>query len=251
MKRFEGKTVLITGASKGIGRSLATYFRKEGAKVVTISRSEITDMESGIYSIISDVRNCDYIEQILKENNFSIDILINNAGVICYENLDSVSREQIESVFDTNVISTFLLSQMIAKKMTKEKKKGVIVNTLSFAANIPSVGSGIYAASKAALASLTRTMAAEWAPKHIRVNGYSPGVIETDMTQPTIKSNKESMINAIALHEIGSTEQMVKIVGFLASEDSEYMTGVNLDASGGKFIVQNAEKAWMEEKGDE
>ena len=251
MKRFEGKTVLITGASKGIGRSLVTYFRKEGAKVVAVSRSEPADMESDVYSIISDIRNCDYIEQVLKEKNFSIDILINNAGVICYENLDNVSREQIDSVFNTNVIYTFLLSQMIAKKMTDEKKKGVIVNTLSFAANIPSVGSGIYAASKAALASLTRTMAAEWAPRHIRVNGYSPGVIETDMTKPAIKSNKESMVNAIALREIGSTEQMVKIVGFLASEDSEYMTGVNLDASGGKFIVQNAEKAWMEEKGNE
>ena len=152
----------------------------------------------------------------------------------------------MEQVFDTNVISTFLLSQMIAERMVKERKKGVIINTLSFAANIPSVGSGVYAASKAALASLTRTMAAEWAPKHIRVNGYSPGVIETDMTKPAIEKNKESMINAIALHEIGSTEQMVKIVGFLASDDSEYMTGVNLDASGGKYIVQNAEKAWRE-----
>ena len=251
MKRFEGKTILITGASKGIGRSLVTFFCEEGAKVITVSRSEIAIEGFEIYQIISDIRNCDYIERVLIDNNFSVDILINNAGVICYENLNCVSREQIERVFDTNVISTFLLSQMITTRMVKEKKKGIIVNTLSFAANIPSVGSGICAASKAALASLTRTMPAEWAPKNIRVNGYSPGVIETDMTRTAIENNKESMVNAIALHEIGSTDQMVKIVGFLASDDSEYMTGVNLDASGGKFIVQNAEKAWKEEKCDE
>lgn len=149
----------------------------------------------------------------------------------------------MSNVFTTNVISTIHLSQLIVKRMIEKRIKGVIVNTISFAAKIPSVGSGIYAASKAALESLTKTMAAEWAPYGIRVNGYSPGVITTDMTRPAINANEESMVNAIALRRIGDTDDVVKAVAFLASEDSSYVTGINLDVSG-KLIVQNSERAW-------
>jgi len=150
--------------------------------------------------------------------------------------------------FSVNVISTLCLSREIVRRMIEREKQGVIVLTISFAANIPSVGSGIYAASKAALESLTRTMAAEWAPYGIRVNGYSPGVIETDMTIPAIQANREAMTDAIALHRIGTTEDVVRAVAFLAGDASSYLTGINLDVSGGKLIVQNAGKAWRERR---
>ena len=244
MKRFEGKNIVITGTSKGIGRELTAYFSKEGATVYAVSRSKKENEEDGVIPIQTDICNIDLIRTEIQKSGQNIDILINNAGVICYEKLLDVNKEQIEQVFQTNVLSTFLLSRMFAEQMIKKNIKGVIINTLSFGATIPSVGSGIYAASKAALASLTRTMAAEWAPYGIRVNGYSPGVVETDMTLPAINRNGNSMVEAIALHEIATAEQMTKIVAFLASEDSAYMTGVNLDASGGKYIVQNAGAAW-------
>ena len=246
MKKFEAKTVVITGASRGIGKALTDYFVMEGANVVTISRSAEIVKTDKVFPIVSDIEKCEYIEKILAENNIDVDILINNAGIICYENLEQVTRSQIQEVFNTNVISTVLLSQMIMRRMEQQKKRGVIVNTLSFAATIPSAGSGIYAASKAAMTSLTRTMAAEWAPKGIRVNGYSPGVIETEMTKPAIQNNGENMLDAIALHHFGKVDEMVKVVGFLASEDSEYITGINLDASGGQYIVQNAGNAWKD-----
>lgn len=244
--RFKNKTVIVTGTSRGIGRTLVKYFADEGAVVVAVSRT--SDLPSNntrsVIWIRGDIRQPDALMDDIKRKVGQVDILVNNAGVICYKDLLEVSKEQIEEVFDTNIISTLLFSRRFVGELINENRTGVIVNTLSYAATIPSVGSGIYAASKAALTSLTRTMAAEWAPFGIRVNGYSPGVVETDMTIPAIRNNKEKIVNAIALHEIGDPSQMAGIVGFLASDDSEYMTGVNLDASGGKFIVQNAEEAW-------
>lgn len=247
MDLFVKKNVMITGASKGIGNALAEYFLSEGANVFAVYRNwkdKSKYQDKNITFIQADIRDYKKIGDIIKRDAISIDILINNAGIICYENLADIDEEQMNEVFNVNVTANFMLSQTIVKNMISEKRSGVIVNTLSFASKIPSAGSGIYAASKAAMESLTRTMAAEWAPYGIRVNGYSPGVVETEMTLPAIKQNGSKMIDAIALRHIASAEEIVKAVGFLASENSSYITGINLDVSGGKFIVQNAEKAW-------
>ena len=247
MGKFSEKNVIVTGTSRGIGASLARYFYDEGARVAAISRNEIEDNNNdswiGICSSISDV---DYILEKMKNASFVPDIVINNAGIMCYENLMDVTREQMEEVFSTNVFDTFFFTKEMVKEMITNNKKGVVVNTLSFASIIPSAGSAVYAASKSALHSFTKTMAAEWAPYGIRVNGYSPGVVETAMTLPAIEKNKEKMINDIALHEIADVNQMNEIVGFLASDASSYITGINLDASGGKFIVQNSGLVWKD-----
>ena len=243
---FKGKTILITGTSKGIGKALVQYFLQSEAYVIAVSRHTCEVVHENLKEIILDIKERDKIEQIIDEQGLNVDILINNAGVMCYKSLMEVQREDIEAVFDINFISTVLLSQMIARKMINKKIKGIIINTISFAANIPSVGSGIYAASKAALENINRTMAAELMPYGIRVNGYSPGVISTDMTAPVIKTDKKSLLNNIAIHEIGTCEYMVDVVAFLASSRSQYLCGCNIDASGGKFIVQNAAQMWKE-----
>lgn len=242
--KFAGKKILITGTSKGIGNALAEYFASENADVYAISRSKTMCKHPNVRSLQADVKDTEHICKWLDDADVEIDVLINNAGIICYQDLIDISAEQMSNVFATNVISTIQLSQSIVKRMIKKGIQGVIVNTISFAAQIPSAGSGIYAASKAALESLTKTMAAEWAPYGIRVNGYSPGVIATDMTKPAIHAGGQSMINAIALRRIGTTDDVIKAVAFLVSEDSSYITGINLDVSGGKFIVQNSERAW-------
>lgn len=247
ISRFAGKKILITGTSRGIGNALAEYFVSEAAEVYAVSRSKTICGHSNVHCLQADINDTEYICRWLDDENADIDILINNAGIICYENLMDASADQMINVFTTNVFSTLLLSRAIVKRMIERKAGGVIVNTISFAAQIPSVGSGIYAASKAALESLTRTMAAEWAPYGIRVNGYSPGVIETDMTEPAIRENGKSMVDAIALRRIGNTDDVIRTVAFLAGEDSSYITGINLDVSGGKFIVQNSKKAWERE----
>lgn len=243
-KEFIDKTIMITGTSRGIGRKLVEFFCAKGANVIAIARHSCGIKHINLTEIMVSISEIDKIEQIIDNQNKSIDILINNAGIMCYKSIFEVQREEIEDVFDTNFISTVLLSQMVAKKMIAHKISGIIVNTISFAANIPSVGSGIYAASKAALESITRTMAAEFIPYGIRVNGYSPGVINTSMTELAIKEDKEALLNNIAMNKIGTCEQMVEIVAFLASNYSQYLCGCNIDASGGKFVVQNTSQAW-------
>jgi len=247
-KEFIGKTIMITGTSKGIGKALVQYFLQSGAYVIALSRHTCGIVHENLREMILDVRERNKIEQIINEEERNVEILINNAGIMCHKSFLEIQKEDIDTVFDINFTSTVLLSQIIAKKMIRNKIKGIIVNTISFAANIPSVGSGIYAASKAALENMNRIMAAELIPYGIRVNGYSPGVIGTDMTASVIRANKESLINNIAIHEIGTCECMVEVVAFLASSRSQYLCGCNIDASGGKFIVQNTAQAWAEKE---
>lgn len=242
---FEDKVILITGTSKGIGRALVEYFLTQKAFVIAVSRKKMDIAESGHFiNIVSDIRDVHNIITVLNDKEIIPDVLINNAGVNCYRSLMEVSIEEIHEVFDINLIYTFELSRQIVKKCVEKGRNCNIVNTISFAAAIPSVGSAIYAASKSALESLTKTMAAEWAPYGIRVNGYSPGVIITDMTRPAIERDGDNMKKAIALHGFGSVDDVVNAVAFLASDKSSYITGINLDVSGGKYIVQNSDKAW-------
>ena len=121
---------------------------------------------------------------------------------------------------------------------------GVLVNAASFASLIPSLGSGGYAASKAAVYSMTRSLAAELAPLNIRVIGYVPGVIETEMTAPTIKAKKEMLESQLALKRIGSCEDVANAVLFMASDKASYITGTFIEISGGKLCVQNPADAW-------
>ena len=121
----------------------------------------------------------------------------------------------------------------------KKHRKGVIINASSFAAFIPSIGSGIYAASKAAVNSLTKSMAAEWAPYGIRVNSYCPGVIATNMTEDLIAKKREKLAESIALSRFGNPEEIAQLVLFLCSDAASYITGANIEITGGKLIVQN------------
>lgn len=244
VNEFAGKKIVITGTSRGIGFALSEYFAKQGAFVYAVSRKSVEYSCENIISIKGDINHYTEIMRELENKTKEIDILINNAGIIYYENILDSKIEEIQQVFLTNVVSTTMFTNLIVKKMIQNQTKGIVINTLSFAAAIPSAGSGIYAASKAALASLTKTMAAEFAPYGIRVNGYSPGVIETEMTKEAIRKNREKMTNAIALHRIGEKDDVIGAVAFLASSDSAYITGINLDVSGGKFIVQNADREW-------
>jgi short-subunit dehydrogenase len=121
---------------------------------------------------------------------------------------------------------------------------GVIINAASFAALIGSAGSGAYAASKAAVLSLTKTFAAELAPRSIRVNAYIPGVIATGMTADVIAQRSDSLIAQIAIGRLGTPGDVANAVVFLASDAAAYMTGMALEISGGKFCVQNPDHAW-------
>ncbi len=240
---FEGKTVVITGASRGIGLAIANAFLESGASVINISKSNSeVNLEKPNYIFLQeDISNLPSIEKWINEfynRGKKIDFWINNAGIYFGSPLINVSEEHWDEIFSVNLKSLFFLSKFVAQHM-KENGGGIILNASSFAAKIPSINRGIYAASKSAVVSLTRSMAAEWAQYKIRVNSYCPGVILTDMTKDLTEKKNDELISNIALHRYGSPEEVAKVILFLCSDSSEYITGEIIEISGGKFLVQN------------
>jgi 3-oxoacyl-[acyl-carrier protein] reductase len=142
------------------------------------------------------------------------------------------TADDFDEAFGVNARATFLLSRLFAVHM-RTAGGGVIVNAGSYATTLASVSHGLYAASKSASASLTRSMAAEWAPFGIRVNSFSPGVIPTRMTAPALSRNEDRMVDMISLRRTGTVEEVAAVVLFLASDASSYVTGTNIEVTGG------------------
>ena len=247
---LKGKTVLVTGTTRGIGKAIAARFLKGGCRVIALYRNNPPefegDFEHSPILLKNDVMDLNAMRTWLKdfvEGGDKIDVLVNNAGIYSNINFLEVKEEDWDRLMDINLKAVFFLSQMIADHM-KDNGGGIIVNAASFAAKLSSLNYGVYAASKAAVDSLTKSMAASFAPYNIRVNAFSPGVIVTDMTKGAIEANKEKMLDAISLRKFGEVENVAEAVMFLCSEASSYITGINLDISGGKFLVQNPELPW-------
>jgi len=243
---LKGKTVVITGAGEGIGEAISRRFLEQGSKVILISRSKINwlnEFHPSQYEFLKkDIQDLNYFDTWLKEyssHGNSVDILINNAGVISKQNLLDVTNENWDEIVNINSKATFFLSKIFAKHMI-ENSRGNIIFASSFANIIPSIGYGIYAASKSMISSLSKSFAAELAPYGIRVNSFSPGVIKTKMTEKARSENAEKMLKDISLKRFGLTDEVAMGVLFLASECSSYIHGSDLDISGGKFIVQNS-----------
>ena len=247
---LRGKYVVVTGAREGIGKSIAQAFLRQGAKTILISRNKITWLdefnENQYISIQKDIQDISYFKLWLtdfEKKGFCIDILVNNAGIINEKKLLEVTEEEWDSVVNINSRATFFLTQMFARHM-KNNNYGNIVFATSFATKLSSFSYGIYAASKAMTLSLSKSYAAELAPYNIRVNSFSPGVIETNMTKIARKKYKERMLNDISLKRFGNPNEIAQVVLFLASEQSSYIHGADLDISGGKFIIQNSGSAY-------
>jgi 3-oxoacyl-[acyl-carrier protein] reductase len=246
---FKDKYVVITGAGKGIGKYIAQAFINQGAKTILISRNEISWLDqfkkNQYIAIHRDIQDISYFRSWLKsfeEKGNRIDILINNAGINDSQKLLNISEEEWDSLININGKATFFLTQIIAQHM-KKNNFGNIIFASSFATNLPSFSYGIYAASKAMLLSLSKSFAAELAPNNIRVNSFSPGVIETSMTKKARESKKEKMLNEISLRRFGKASEVANVVLFLASKQSSYVNGADIDISGGKLIIQNPEAA--------
>jgi 3-oxoacyl-[acyl-carrier protein] reductase len=240
--KFYNKNVMVTGGSRGIGAALVQSFLAAGANVVNLSQTQ-NDQDFGKnYTFVkSDVNQIPKIQNWIKSYPQQIDIWINNAGVYPQAKLKEVTPKSWDQTFNTNLKSLFFISQAVAEKM--KKNGGVILNAASFAGTMPSIGSGIYAASKAGVISLTKSMAAEWAKFGIRVNCYSPGLIMTDMTREIINKHHAKAMAPIAIGREGEATEIAEPLLFLCSDQASYITGINLDISGGKFIVQNQSAA--------
>ena len=210
--------VLITGTSSGIGKGIAEKFLKEGHNVTGIDRKDASIQHKNYTHICMDIRAKEQYPELEP-----FDIVINNAGV------------QNEEDIDVNLKGTFHSIKAVSRIMMKQRS-GVIINMASVIGLIGNPGQANYAASKAGVIALTKTVAKELAPRHIRVNAIAPGFIETDMTDVLNETMKENILKNIPLQAMGEAEDVANLAYFLASSDAKYITGQVINVDGGMVM---------------
>ena len=253
---LDGKRALVTGSSRGIGLATARGLLEEGCRVLLNgldetrleqALGELREVSPHVHGKAADVSTAEGAAALFAEADRSLgglDILVNNSGLYRFATpLAEVSDREWDDVLRVNLRSVQLCAREALPRM-KEAGGGAILNASSFAAVVPSVGGGLYAAAKAAVLSMTRTLAAEYAPHGIRVNAYVPGVILTDMTAPLVEKNAEAMADQIALRRVGTVDEAAAPLVFLASPRASYITGAVLEITGGKLAVQRPGAAW-------
>jgi NAD(P)-dependent dehydrogenase (short-subunit alcohol dehydrogenase family) len=242
-RRLDGKGALVTGGSSGIGRSISEAFIREGAEVVIVSRNSdkgrAVAIEIGATAHLScDLTAVDQIERLASDATEilgGIDILINNAGASPFGSLLEPDLDTFREAFDANVKGPYLLTGLVAKEMAdRGSGKVVSITTMTTAVGVPGVGA--YSASKAALASLTKTWADELGPHGVNVNAVAPGPIPTPMTA-AIEVAQEEFASHSPAGRRGRPEDIANAVLFLASDEADYVHGVELMVDGGYVIV--------------
>lgn len=248
MSSFKDKVVLVTGGSRGIGRAIAVGFAKRGATVVlTYVGNEAAANESvslveqaggkgkALKLDTADATACAAaIDAVVKEFG-KVDALVNNAGIAVDGLIMRFKDEDWDRVLDTNLKGSFALIRAVSRPMMKAKG-GAIVNLTSVVGEMGNGGQTAYAASKAGLIGLTKSVAKELASRNIRCNAVSPGFIATDMTAGLNEELKKKMTEAIPLNRLGSGEEIANAVVFLCSEESSYITGEVLKVNGGMYM---------------
>jgi 3-oxoacyl-[acyl-carrier protein] reductase len=242
--RLENKKALVTGALRGIGKTIADLFISEGAEVWGLDyktpedlQARIEEAKGKLHWVSADLSELstveEKIESALKESE-GFDILVNNAG-ITKDNLSfRMSLEEWQKVLDVNLSAAFLAARTVGRDMIR-KRSGSIVNMASVVGVHGNGGQANYSASKAGLIGVTKSLAQETASRGVRVNAVAPGYIATDMTASLPDKVKEAFIEKIPLKRMGTPQDVAAAVLFLASDDSVYITGQVLPVDGGMF----------------
>jgi len=247
MASLEGRTALVTGASQGIGRACALALAKGGARVALAARNEAKLNEvaaeiaaaGGVAAVFTmDIASEDSIKACAKAalaHFGSIEILVNNAGITRDALALRMKRSDWDDVLKTNLTGAFLVTQALLSPMLKARW-GRIINITSVVGETGQAGQANYAASKAGLIGLTKSLARELASRNITANAVAPGFIETAMTAVLDEKQRASMLEHIPLGRAGSDADIASAVRFLASDEAAYITGHVLDVNGGMYM---------------
>jgi 3-oxoacyl-[acyl-carrier protein] reductase len=242
---LEGKKALVTGGSRGIGREIVLAFLREGASVYFVdlnpsdhlSEYQEAAAKTGATVAFTQANVADEDEitkavQDILESAAGLDILVNNAGITRDNILFRMSSKEWHDVLEVNLTSAFYISKLISRQMLRAKT-GAIINVASIVGVIGNAGQANYSASKAGLIGFTKSLAREVASRGIRVNAVAPGFIRTPMTERLNEEQKEKLFQQIPLARLGEPAEVAKVILFLASDLSSYLTGQVINIDGG------------------
>ena len=242
------KVAFITGATRGIGKAIALELAKEGYNIALNYRTEnealetlkkeISELGVECYPVQGDVSKAEDSERMTKEiiEYFEqIDVLVNNAGITKDNLILRMKEEEFTDVINVNLVGTFNITKNVIKYMTK-KRYGKIINLSSVVGISGNAGQSNYAASKAGIIGFTKSIAKELASRNITANAVAPGFIQTDMTNVLKDEIKEAIEGTIPLKRLGTAEDVAKVVKFLASDESSYITGQVINVDGGMLM---------------
>jgi 3-oxoacyl-[acyl-carrier protein] reductase len=244
MMSLDGEIALVTGASRGIGKAIATKLAAEGATVIGTATSEGGAASIAEYlgaqgtGMVLDVTNADSVAEVLaaiEEQYGPISILINNAGITRDNLMMRLKDDDWDAIINTNLTSVFKISKACLRNMMKARK-GRIITIGSVVGSTGNPGQANYAAAKAGLIGFSKSLAREVGSRGITVNTVSPGFIDTDMTRALSDEQRDALKGQIPLSRLGEPEDIANAVAFLASPSASYITGETLHVNGGMFM---------------
>ncbi len=248
-KLLKEKVALVTGCDTGIGKSICKLFVEQGATVyanmlehnsASVLKEECSNLEGTVIPVVYDITDksliIENIKAIKKDQKGRLDILVNNAGVKWDGIIEMIDDSKMEKMFSVNVIGTIHMVQGALRLMKRNPRGASIINIASIVGLRGNIGQSVYGATKGAVASLTKSWAKELAPSHIRVNAVAPGSIDTGMFYEMSPDKVQESINAIGFKRLGKPEEVAKVVLFLGSDLSSYITGEIIGVDGGLFM---------------
>ena len=245
---LDGKIVLVTGATRGIGKAIALTLGKAGATVIGTATSEVgannvsqmlDDEKISGKGIVLDVTDNDQISKLdetIKKDFGSVDILVNNAGITRDNIILRMKEDEWDDIINTNLSSIYKMSKSVLRGMIK-KRSGRIISITSVVGAMGNAGQTNYAAAKAGIIGFTKSLAREVGVRGVTVNAIAPGFIETDMTDSLPQDQKEALASQIPMGRLGTVDEVAQTVLFLAGDGGSYITGQTLHVNGGMYTV--------------